>query len=120
MNSVSPAGTIIHAYSFCLSKLCKALYLKGFISSFYLLFIYLQLLWVFTVARGLALVVTSRVYSLVAICERLTEVASLAVHAQQLWCTSSVAPWDVEFSRTRNRTSIPCIGRWILNRWATR
>ena len=31
-----------------------------------------------------------------------------------------VAPRHVGSSRTRARTHIPCIGRWILNHWATR
>ena len=39
---------------------------------------------------------------------------------QQLWCTGLVAPWHVGFSRTRARTCVPCIGRWILNHCATR
>ena len=31
-----------------------------------------------------------------------------------------VALWHVGFSRTRARTRVPCIGRWILNHCATR
>ena len=31
-----------------------------------------------------------------------------------------VAPWHVGSSRTRDRTSIPCIARRILNSWTTR
>ena len=40
--------------------------------------------------------------------------------AQQLWCTGLVAPQHVGSSRTRARTRAPCIGRWILNHYATR
>ena len=31
-----------------------------------------------------------------------------------------VAPRHVESSRTRDWIHIPCIGRWVLNRWTTR
>ena len=31
-----------------------------------------------------------------------------------------VAPWHVRSSWTRDWTRVPCIGRWILNHWATR
>ena len=30
--------------------------------------------------------------------------------AQWLWCIGLVAPWHVEFSQTRDRTCVPCIG----------
>ena len=40
--------------------------------------------------------------------------------AQQLWLTGLVAPRHVGSSRTRARTRVPCIGRWILNHCATR
>ena len=33
---------------------------------------------------------------------------------------SLVVPQHVESSRTRDRTHISCIGRWILNDWTTR
>ena len=39
--------------------------------------------------------------------------------AQQLWRTGLVAPQHVGSSRTRPRTCVPCIGRWILNHCAT-
>ena len=32
----------------------------------------------------------------------------------------SAALWLVESSQTRDRTHVPCIGRWILNHWSTR
>ena len=40
--------------------------------------------------------------------------------AQQLWCTSLVAPRHAGSSRTRARTHVPYIGRRILNHCATR
>ena len=40
--------------------------------------------------------------------------------AQPLWRTGLVARQHVESSWTRDRTRIPCIGRWILNPWTTR
>ena len=33
---------------------------------------------------------------------------------------SVVAPRDVESSRMRDGTHVPCVGRWILIHWATR
>ena len=42
------------------------------------------------------------------------------VQAQQLWLTGPVAPQHVGSSQTRARTRVPCIGRQILNRCATR
>ena len=35
-------------------------------------------------------------------------------------CTALVAPRHVKSSWTRNRTRVPCIGRWILNLWTPR
>ena len=38
-----------------------------------------------------------------------------------LGLAGSVAPWHVgSYSPTRDRIPVPCIGRWILNHWATR
>ena len=37
-----------------------------------------------------------------------------------MWLTGLVAPWHVGSSQTRARTRVPCIGRWILNHYATR
>ena len=62
-------------------------------------------------------------------------VASLAVEPrpwgahmlQQLWLTGStagcmglVALQHVGYSQTRDRTCVPCIGRWILHHWTNR
>lgn len=40
--------------------------------------------------------------------------------AQQLWGTGLVVPWNVRSSRNRDRTHVPCLGRWILDQWTTR
>ena len=40
--------------------------------------------------------------------------------AQQSWRTGLVALRHVGSSRTRDRTRIPCIGKWFLNHWTTR
>ena len=31
-----------------------------------------------------------------------------------------VATWHVESSQTRDRTCVPCVGKWILNQQTTR
>ena len=40
--------------------------------------------------------------------------------AQQLWCPDLVVPWHVGSSWTRDGTHVPCIGRRILNHYATK
>ena len=47
-------------------------------------------------------------------------VQALGPRAQWLWRTGFVAPWHVGSSQTRDRTHVPCLGRWILNHWTTR
>ena len=47
-------------------------------------------------------------------------VRALGTQAQWLHCTGLVARRHVQSSWTRNRTCIPCIGRWILIHWTTR
>ena len=39
---------------------------------------------------------------------------------QSLWRLGFIAPLLVGSSRTRDQTHLSCIGRWILNHWATR
>ena len=46
--------------------------------------------------------------------------SSCGTWAQHLWLTGLVAPQHVGSSRTRDWTHVPCIGRRILNHWATR
>ena len=113
------------------------------------LFIYLfifWLRWVFVVAHGLSLVAASRGHSSLpcagfslrwllllrstgsrrtgfSSCRTWTQqlwLTSSRAQAQQLWYTGLVAPQHVGSSRTRARTPVPCIGRWILNHCATR
>ena len=38
----------------------------------------------------------------------------------QLWCMGVVVPCHVGSSWTRDRTHVPCTGRWILNHYTTR
>jgi len=46
--------------------------------------------------------------------------SSHGVHAQQLQGASSVAPWRVGSSLTRDQTHIPCTARKILTHWTTK
>ena len=46
--------------------------------------------------------------------------SSCGVWAQQLWRAGLVALQHMGSSRTRDRTRVPCTGRWILNHCATR
>ena len=39
---------------------------------------------------------------------------TLVAQAQQLWPMNLVAPWHVKSCLTKDRTSIPCVARWIL------
>ena len=97
--------------------------------------------WVFVAAHQLSLVMESKGYASL-VHGLLTVVASLAGEhglqacglqqwqytgsvvgarrLQQLWCMVLVASWHVESSWTRDRTCVPCIGRWILIHCTTR
>ena len=33
---------------------------------------------------------------------------------------AELSPWEVGSFQTRDRTTVPCIARWILNHWTTR
>ena len=102
-------------------------------------FIHFWLWWVFVAARGLSLIAVSRGYSW------LGYMAFSLRWLLLLWSTGSrcvgfsscsswtlerglssrgawtlIAPQHVESSQTRDWTHVPCIGRWILNHWATR
>ena len=46
--------------------------------------------------------------------------SSCSPWAQLLWLEGLVAPQHVGSSQTREQTSVPCIGRWILNHWTSR
>ena len=45
--------------------------------------------------------------------------SSCGTWAQQLWHTGLVALQHVRSSQTRDRTHVPCLGRWILNHCTT-
>ena len=78
--------------------------------------------------RGLSLVAASRGYSslqcagfslqwlllLQSTGSRLKGSSSCGTQAQQLWRMGLVAPRHVGYSRTRDQTCVPCIGRQIL------
>ena len=90
--------------------------------------------WVFVAACGLSLAVASGGYSsmrctgfslqwlllLRSTDSRHKGFSNCGMRAQQLWCKGVVAPRHVGSSKTRDRTYVPCIGRQILNHWATR
>ena len=93
--------------------------------------IYFWLCWVFVAECGPSLVVASGGYSLVAVLGLLTAVSSLVAEHRlqahglsQLQHVSSlavlVALRHMGSSWTRDRTHVPCIGRWILNHWTNR
>ena len=102
--------------------------------NFYYYFFNFWLRWVFVAVHRLSLVAVSRGYSslwsmgfslpwlllLQSTGSRCTGFSSCGARAQQLWHTGLVAPRHVGTSQTRARTRVPCIGRRILNRCATR
>ena len=50
-----------------------------------------------------------------------TRASGVVAHGlQELWHAGLVAPWHVRSSRTRDRTHVPCVGRWMLNHCAIR
>ena len=115
-----------------------------FFFNFIYLFIWLR--WVFVAARGLSLVAASRGYALLRCSgfslrwllllrstgSRRAGFSSCGSRAQWLWLVGSraqpqylwrtglVAPRHVRYSRTRDWTRVPCIGRRTPNHWATR
>ena len=105
-----------------------------FFKNLFILFIYVWLRWVFVAVCGLSLVAASGGYSLLwcmgfsllwlllsqSMGSRRTGFSSCGTRAQYLWHTGLVAPRHVRSSWTRAQTHVPCIGRRILNHWATR
>ena len=101
---------------------------------FFNLFIYFWLCRIFVAAHGLSLVASTGGYSLLqctgfslqwlllfqSMGSRHTSFSSCGTRAQVLWLTGLVALQHVGSSQTRHRTRVPCIGRQILNHWATR
>ena len=95
------------------------IYLFIFYKFIYFIFIYFWLRWVFVAAGGLSLVAASGGYSSLRWLPLLRSTGSRA-QAQQLWRMGLVAPWHVGSSQTRAQTCVPCTGRRILDRCATR
>ena len=54
------------------------------------------------------------------VCELLILVASLVAWSQLVWLMGLIAPGNLGSSWTRDRTCVPCTGRWILLHWTTR
>ena len=111
-----------------------------FYINLFILFIYFWLHWVFVAGCGLSLVAESGGYCSLRCAgfslwwllflqstgsrhgfQQLWLVGSRA-QAQQLWRTRFVVQqlWHVGSSLTRDRTRVPCIGRWILSHCTTR
>ena len=81
--------------------------------------------WVFLAARGISLAVESGSYSLVGrlliattsfVSESGLQSAGIRGCGNRLSCPTE----GVESSWTRDGIHVPCIGRWIFNRWITR
>ena len=77
------------------------------------------LCWVFIAACELSVVAASGGYSLVGMHPLLIVVASLVAEHRLLGMRAQ-SLWHTESSWTRDRTHVPGIGRWILNRWTAR
>ena len=117
-----------------------------FYKFYFIIYLFFWLHWVFVAAHGLSLVAVSGGYSSLpcagfslrwllllrsmgsrhagfSSCGMQAQqlwLAGCRAQAQQLWRTSLVATRHVGSSRTRAQTCVPCIGRRILNRCATR
>ena len=78
------------------------------------------LLWVFITTHKLSLVLVRRVYSYLPSTASRSGGSSccgaqaVGTQAQYLWCPGLVAPQHVGPSQTRDRTCVPCVGRWTL------
>ena len=90
----------------------------GFLKFIYLLWLH----WFSVAVHGFLTAMVSLVVEHGLWAHRLQQLwlAGSRAQAQQLCCTTLVAPQHVGSSRTRARTHVPCIGRWILNHCATR
>ena len=113
-----PHGTKLMV-AFCLH------FLSGFVFLFcFVLFFWLC--WVLFAAHGLSLIVSAE-YSLLRQAgfpwggfSHCRAQYSLWCGLQQLWCIVLLALQHMESSCNRDQTSVPCIGRWILNHWTIR
>ena len=75
---------------------------------------------VFTAACGPSLVAASGGYSLAVVHTLLIVMASLVAEHRLQGAWSQWPPQHVESCQTRDRTNVPCIGRWISNHWTIR
>ena len=96
-----------------------------------LVFVYFGLYWVFSAARALLWLwrvgVTLQLWCAVFSCCRAwalglqqLQLPSSRAHSQWLWHTGLLASRHVGSFRTRDRTHVSCISRWILYHWAAR
>ena len=84
-------------------------------------FIYFWLCQVVIAAPRLSLVAKSKGYSQAAVPSLVVEHGLKGTQASVVvWLLGLVALRHVGFSQSRDRTSVPSIGRWILNHWTTR
>ena len=75
------------------------------------------LYWVFVAANRLSLAAVSLGFSPRWVFVAEHRLYSTLALAQQLWCVGLIVPRHVESAQTRDRTHVPCIGRWILNHY---
>ena len=73
--------------------------------------------WVFIAVRGPLIAVHGLLIAFASCCRALAPERRLSSYG---WWIGLVAPWHVESFWTRDRTHVPCIGRWILSHWTTR
>ena len=106
---------------------------KFSLSAIFLTIFYLRLHWVF-VAAGASPVTASMGYSprqcsgfsfqwlllWWSMGSRYRSSSGCSTWAQKLWVTGLVAPQLLGSSWTRDRTHVPCTGRWILNHYTPR
>ena len=85
------------------------------------IFIYFWLCWIVVAAPRLSLVAESEGYSQAAVPSLVVEHGLKSTQASVVvWPLGLVALQHVGFSWSRDQTSVPSIGRWILNHWTTR
>ena len=83
--------------------------------------------WAFSLVAespGYFLVAVPRLLLLLSINSRAHGLSSCSSPALEHWlncCLTSLdASWHMEYSMTRDKTGVSCIGRWISYHWATR
>ena len=107
---------LVGCLSVCSPSLCSSNHRGRLLEIHHQIFFFFQfcLHWIFVATQASS---SCRGYSLVAShcggfsCCRVQALDAWA----QLWHMGLAALWHVESSQTRDRTGVPCIGRWILN-----